>query len=105
MAGIVYCQDLERVGCLLPWEEGEEAGLEFCAVLSRVSQEGWVTSSAWCGGDSSLKQATRTCVDVGAGRSCRGDIRKASHLARLFAFRLVRRLCRRRFCAWSSYRH
>ena len=64
MAGIVYCQDLERVGCLLPWEEGEEAGLEFCAVLSRVSQEGWVTSSAWWGGDSSLKQAIRTALTL-----------------------------------------
>jgi hypothetical protein len=34
--------DLERVGCWLPWEEGEEIGLEFCRVRSRIFPEVWV---------------------------------------------------------------
>src|SRR6266849_417673 len=39
--------DLERAGCLLHCEEGEEIGLECCVVWSRISPEVRVADFAW----------------------------------------------------------
>jgi hypothetical protein len=65
----------EWVGCLLPWEEGEEVGRGFCVVRSRIFQEVWVSDFA---GDLKGKARSRApfcdgelCWLVGLG--CCGD--------------------------------
>jgi hypothetical protein len=45
---VSFDKDLERVGCSLPWEEGEEVGHEFCVLRSLISPEVWVADFA-CG--------------------------------------------------------
>jgi len=39
--------DLERVGCSLYCEEGEEVGHGFCVLGSRIFPEVWVADFAW----------------------------------------------------------